>query len=196
MKLTAPQATIIAALIAVLGIVVGSFLNPFAEKLVNRPTPEPGSTAMAIEQIPQQIFAYAGNNNPDGGWGAFWLIYDEENVPNYKLEYSLPGGQYSYAGLAFLFTDGTNLSAYHAVESVVIFGGLNDVVDLYFKDIAGNFDTIRVANNGANEMVLRHEFTNFPDINFNAVKEFGIVASTDFTTGDHQVRIKNVRFAK
>lgn len=196
MKLTAPQATIIAAFIAVLGITIGSFLNPLAEKLVNQATPTPSLTSLAIEQIPQQIFAYAGNDNPEGGWGAFWLFYEHGNIPIYKLEYYLPEDRNGYAGLAFEFLDGSNLSTYKAVECTVVFSQQSDVVDLYFKDIADNFNAIRVANNGANEMALRYEFTNFPGINFNAVGEFGIVVSTDFTTGSHQVRIKNVRFVK
>ena len=49
---------------------------------------------------------------------------------------------------------------------------------------------------GSNEMIVRYEFKNFPNINVNAVKEIGIVAKTDFTTGSFQVVIKNIRFVR
>jgi hypothetical protein len=196
MQLTGPRATILAAVIAVIGIAIGAFLNPLANKLVNKPAPISDPTTLAIEQIPQQIFAYAGNNNPDGGWSAFWLYYEDEGNPVYKLEYALPEDKNGYAGLAFEFNDGANLSAYQAVECTLIFNQPSDVVDLYFKDIAGNFNTVRVANNNTNEMTVRYEFTNYPEVNFNAVNEFGLVVSTDFSTGSHHVRIKDVRFVK
>jgi hypothetical protein len=196
MKLTGPLATILAALIAVIGIAIGAFLNPLAVKLVNKPMPTPNPASLMLEQIPQQVFAYAGNNNPEGGWSSFGLTYTSGGKPVYHLDYSLPDDQSGYAGLAFIFADAVNLAPTGAVECTLIFSKQNDVVDLYFKDIAGGFNTIRVANNGANEMDLRYEFTNFPEINFNAVSEFGIVTSTDFTTGSHQVRIKDIRFVK
>lgn len=196
MQLTGPRATIFAAVIALIGIGVGAFLNPLAEKLINTPVPTPDSTSLALEQIPQQIFPYAGNNNPDGGWSAFWLYYEDGGKPVYKLEYALPDDKDGYAGLAFEFSEGQNLSEYKAVECTVLFNQQNDVIDLYFNDIAGNFNTVRLANNTTNEMTVRFEFTNFPAVNFNALSEFGIVVSTDFTSGSHHVRIKDVRFVK
>jgi len=151
--------------------------------------------SLAIEQIPQQqVFAYADTNA--GAWGAFWLVHDNIDIPIYRLDYWLPSDKSAFAGLAFQFPDGTNLSSYGAVECKIIFTQSPDQVDMYFKDIADNYNTIRIANNGANEMVVRYEFTNFPAINFNAVKEFGLVVATVFFTGGHQVRITNVRFVK
>lgn len=196
MKLTGPQATVVAAIIAVIGIVIGSFLDPLANKVINKPAPTQNPTYLAVEQIPQDIFAYGGNNNPDGGSGVFVLIGDQENVPNYKLDYSLPGDKYGYAGLAFNFHESMNLSSYSAIELIIVFSQPFDEIDLYMKDIGSNFNTMRVVSSGANEMVLRYEFKNFPSINFNAVKEIGMVASTDFSTGTHQAILKNIRFAK
>jgi hypothetical protein len=195
-KATDWSVPIIVALIGVFGTCITAFFTvPAFQTWVGAFFPHSDSKSLDIEQIPQEIFAYA-DNNPDGGWGTFWVVYDDKNSPIYKLDYFLPGDKHGYAGLAFKFVGGSSLSAYDTVECVVVFSQLSDVVDLYFKDIASNFNTIRVANNGAKEMVLRYEFTNFPNINFNAVKEFGIVVSTDFSTGSHQVRIKNVRFTK
>ena len=154
------------------------------------------SDTLAIEQISQDIFAYAGNNNPDGWSGTFVLINDREKVPNYKLDYSLLDDKYGFAGLAFNFHESMNLSAYSAIEFVIIFSQALDEIDLYFKDDGKNFNTLRVVSGGTNEMTLRYEFKNFPDINFNAVKEIGLVASTVFSTGTHQIVVKNIRFAK
>ncbi len=151
--------------------------------------------ALAIEQIPQRVFPYYGEAENVGGFAKIEMIFDGiDEKPSYELNYNIPGDQKGYAGMAFQFVEGSNLSKYNAVECTVVFNQLSDVVDLYFKDIASNFNTVRVSNNGANEMMLRYEFTNFPKINFNAVKEFGIVVSTDFSSGNHRVRIKNVRF--
>lgn len=190
------RATIIVAIIGLLGIIATAILNPLGQKLADNPASTPNSTSLSIEKIPQDIFAYAGNNNPDGGGGTFVLINDQETIPNYKLDFSLPGEKHGYAGLAFNFHGSMNLSEYSSIECIIIFSQPRDEIDLYFKDIGSKFDTIRVVGNGTNEMSLRYEFKNFPDINFNAVKEFGIVASTDFSTGTHQVVLKNIRFTK
>ncbi len=196
MKLTSPQATILAAVIAVLGIVVGAFLNPFATKLINQPEPTPNPKSLAIEQIPQQVFAYAGNNNPDGGGSTFWLIYDDTNIPSYRLDYSLPADKNGYAGLAFQFTESQNLSIYKAIELTLIFGRANDEIDFYIKDIGKAEGKIHIVATGVGEMTMRYEFSNFTTVNFNAVKEVGLFSETKFSTGNHQVRIKGVRFAK
>jgi hypothetical protein len=151
-------------------------------------------TTLEIEKIPLDVFAYGGNDNPDGGFGTFVLINNSEIIPNYKLDYFLPGDKRGYAGLAFNFHEGANLSTYHAIEVVVLFSSPLDEIDLYVKDLGGSFNTIRVVGNGGGEMTLRYEFKNFPNINFNAVKEIGLVASTEFITGAHQVVVKQIRF--
>jgi hypothetical protein len=196
MNLTVPKAMIWAAIIGVIGVVLGAFFGPFFKKLIDQPVPTTIPASLAIEQIPQQVFAYAGNDNPEGGWSAFGLDYDDKSIPIYKLDYSLPTDKKGYAGLALNFLKGQNLSGYHAIECTIIFAEPLDDINLYIKDISNNFKTIRVAGNGAAQMNLRYEFTNFPDINFNAVQEVGIIADTEFSTGNHTVRIKNVRFVK
>ena len=68
------------------------------------------------------------------------LIFDASTgKPSYELGYNLPGDQNGYAGLAFQVKEGSNLSAYNAVECKVAFSQLSDVVDLYFKNIARQF---------------------------------------------------------
>lgn len=183
--------------IAIIGLVGGvliAVLTPFAVKWANRPEPVQEAVSLAIEQIPQQVFSYADTSS--GGWSALWLISEHVDAKTYRFDYWLPEGKSGYAGLAFQFLEGSNLAGYSAVECTVTFSQSPDTIDLYFKDIADNFNTIRVTGNNTNEMNLRYVFTNFPGINFNAVKEFGVVVNADFSTGGHQVFIENVRFVK
>ncbi len=199
-RLTGKQnKTLIAvALIGALAtILVGVLALPPFQEWIRNLGREQKIEALAIEQVPQRVFAYYGQVENVGGFAKLDLLFDgTDGKPVYALAYNLPGDQTGYVGLAFQFEAGSNLSNYDAVECTVTFSQLSDVVDLYFKDIANNFNTIRVSNNGANEMRVRYEFTNFPKINFNAVKEFGIVVSSDFSTGSHQANLKNVRFVK
>lgn len=53
MQLTGPRATILAALIAVGGVAVGAFLEPLADKLINKPASDSNPASLALEQIPQ-----------------------------------------------------------------------------------------------------------------------------------------------
>jgi hypothetical protein len=151
---------------------------------------------LAIEEIPQNVFVFAGNDNPDGGWGVFYLVYDENHIPVYQMDYSLPGDRYGYAGLVFQFPEGYSLSEYRGVEFTIIFPGLSNQIDLFVKDIADNNNKLTISSNGMNELELSYSFTNFPDINFSAVKEIGVIASTDLSRGDHQVKLKKIRFVK
>ena len=192
------KGVILGALIGALATVITALLAfpPFQDWVRTWGKPLESQQEIAIEQIPLDIFAYAGNNNPDGGTATFVLIVDDANTQNYKLDYSLLGDKYGFAGLAFNFHESMNLSTYKVIECILIFSQPLDEINLYIKDIGKNFNTIRIVSNGSGEMALRYEFRNFPDINFNAVKEVGIVASTDFSTGTHQVVIKNIKFAK
>jgi len=186
---------ILVAIIGALATIIVTLLTIFKEPILDRFN-SPDLKALAIEEIPQNIFVFAGNNSPDGGWGAFSLVYDDKHILNYRMEYSLPEDKYGYAGMVFQFPEGHNLSAYKAVEFTIALKVPTDAIDLFIKDISNNNNKIHIAGNGQNEMVLSYEFTNFPEINFNAVKEVGVIASTDFSKGDHQVRIKSVRFVK
>ena len=163
---------------------------------VNTPIAPNKVDTLAIEDIPQKVFVFAGNNSPDGGWGAFSVIYDIEHNLNYRMEYSLPEDKYGYAGMAFQFPKGYNLSEFEAIKFTILFRVPTDEMDLFIKDISDNNNSIHITGNGDEQMDLRFEFTNFSNINFNAVKEIGVLANTEFSTGSHEVWIKNVHFVK
>lgn len=189
-------AMIIVAVISSVTTLLVAIITPFqdwAYSLIH----DQGPAALEVEQASPRVFAYYGEAENAGGFGRLELIFDEGGQsPAYELTYNLPVDASGYAGMAFQFGAGLNLSKYAAAECELLFTQPGDVVDLYFKDIAGHFDTVRVSNNGADEMALRLEFVNFPGINFNAVWEFGMVVSTDFSTGSHKVQIKGVRFSE
>lgn len=149
--------------------------------------------ALAIEDIPQNVFVFAGNN---GAWGAFSVIYDNELRLNYRLEYFLPDDIQDFAGITFQFPGGYNLSEYNAVKFTILFNEPTDEIDLLIKDIGDNENSIHITGNGDKQMDLRFEFANFPKINFNAVKEILFMAKSDFSPGSHDVQIKNVHFVK
>jgi hypothetical protein len=151
---------------------------------------------LEIEQIPQHVFVFAGNNNPDGGYGTFDLIYQEGAHPVYQMTYSLPTGKYGYAGLVFQFPDGYDLSDYQEIKFSLHFQQPGDQIELYIRDIAGHNNTVQVGGNGQSELELGSAFSNFPDINFKAVKEIGWIASTTYAQGDHQLQVKDVYLVK
>jgi len=188
---------IVVAVISLIGnLVLGYWQFILKPGEANQLTATPEPSSLAIENIPLDIFAYGGNGESEGGFGTFVLIHDRENIPNYKLDYSLPNDRHGYAGLAFNFHDSMNISGYNSIEYMILFSQSRDEIDLYIKDVSDHFNTIRIVNNGANEMTFRHEFKNFPSINFNAVKEIGLVVSTEFSTGTHQVVVKDIRFTR
>jgi hypothetical protein len=186
---------VLVAIIGALATIIVTLLTIFKEPILAWFT-APDIKSLAIEEIPQKVFVFAGNDNPDGGWGMFDLIYDNMHTPVYQMSYSLPDDKYGYAGLVFQFPDGYDLSDYTAVEFTIQFGEATDKIDLFIKDIGNNNNKISIAGNGENEMNLIYQFSNFPGINFSAVKEIGVFASTDLAAGYHQVKVKNVHFVK
>ena len=187
---------VIQALAIILSAVIGAVVGPVVIKCIGGDCGTKPNSLAVEEIIPQNVFVFTGNNNPDGGWGAFSLVYDDKHIPNYRMEYSIPEDKNGYAGMVFQFPKGQNLSAFKAVEFAIMFNMPSDEIDLFIKDISENNNRIHIAGNGARELNLTYEFTNFPDINFNAVMEIGIFANEDFARGSHEVRIKDLRFVK
>jgi len=189
--------TIIVAIISLIGnLMLGYWQFILKPGEAEKPEHALPSESLAAEQIPLDLFAYGGNDNPDGGYATFVLVNDREAVPNYRLDYSLPADKYGYAGLAFKFHESMDLSTYDAIECAITFSRPAGEIDLYLKDMDDHFNTVRVISSGVGEVALHYDFQNFPDIDFNAVREIGLVASTDFSTGLHQVIIRNIRFAR
>jgi hypothetical protein len=194
-KLTDPQALVMAAVIGVIGIVVGAVATPLAQKWVNSPATPDTPQSLEIEQIPQNIVSYAGNS-AEGNWSGFLLIYDNSTTPVYELNYVLPVDKAGFAGLVFQFAESQNLSEYHAIQFELVFGQPNDEIDFFVRDISNNVSRVHVVANSQSEMILRYEYSNFNNANFNAIKEVGLDATTDFISGNHMVRIKNILFVK
>jgi hypothetical protein len=197
MKLTGPQATILAALIAVLGIVVGAFLKPFATKLINQPEPTPNSAFQAIEELPVSVFVYDGSGEKLGGWAGLGISY-LNSTPNYQFSYYVPKDQTGYAGIAFRFSEGENLSKYQHVEFTIQFDDKESehVIDFYLTDISGQKDYVRVTEIGSDKKSESQLLSKFANVNLNAIKEIKFNTGNTFVTGDHHTTISGIRFVQ
>ena len=155
----------------------------------------PGADSLSIEQIEQRVFAYDGSAEDLGGWANYDTFFDGvDGKPHYELNYDIPGDETGYAGLAFQFERGVNVSMYKAIALTLEFEGVNNPIDLYVKDISGNGKSVRIVSNSTDGMPLRYEFSNFGDVDFNALKEIGINVDNSFTSGSHSVTIYSIYF--
>ncbi|MBL6960646.1 MAG: hypothetical protein ISR59_06015 [Anaerolineales bacterium] len=190
------KTAIIVAFIGVVGIVIGAILGPLVEKWMNGLGEEKAPVYLPIEEIPQKIFPYAGNDNPNGGWSTLWLIYDEEKSPAYKFEYNLPVDKYGHAGLAFQFDEPQNLDAYSAVEFTIQFSEADGRIDFFIKDNTDKNAQMQVVAKGTGEAVIQYRFSNFPGIEFSAIKEIGLNVDTTVITGNYRLEIKDIHFVE
>ncbi len=151
--------------------------------------------SLAVEEIPQRVFAYYGNAVNLGGVSTVNLAYDGSSpYPSYMLDYNVPAGQTGYAGMAFQFNNGQNMTRYNAVEFTIQFNEINVPIDFYVKDISNEDGYIRILSTSTDKMKLRYELGNFKQVNFNALKEVGFNSDNSFSSGRHIVTISGIRF--
>jgi hypothetical protein len=195
MKLSGPLATVIAAGLVLVSGVVGAFLNPFASKLINPPEKTPDSASLAIEQLPATVFIYDGRDQNLGGWTSLSISY-VDSAPNYQFNYFVPADQAGYAGMAFRFSEGQNLSKYKRVEFTLHFDGKEPehVIDIYMTDIGGQKSYIRVTEIGDSQKKEGELLSNFAGVNLNAIKEITFNTDNTFVSGNHQVTISDINF--
>jgi hypothetical protein len=200
-NLTEPKAILIAALIAILGIVVGAFLNPLASKWINQPEPTLNPTSLAIEQIPLKLYTYQGDTDTTCscvGVAHMEFRYDANLLPGYTLNYVFPdnNSNYGYAGLVFKFENAQNFSNYSAVEFSIVFSDPNDQANVDITDISGLKVPYHIVDNGAHENKVVIPFSNYKGTEFNAVSSIGFSANTGFSLGKHKFTVNNIRFIK
>lgn len=151
---------------------------------------------VAIESNQMHIFAFAGNNNPDGGWSAFDIYYKEDNEIIYNFLYSLPkDGQSGYAGLAFNFDHSVDLSAFESLSFLLMISP-SEEVDLVIKDIAGHEQRYRLKGSLQSETEMNIALSNFKNVNLKAVQEVVFFADTGFITGDHSLSVKDIYLSR
>jgi hypothetical protein len=197
LELNGPRATILAAIIAVIGIAIGAFLNPLAEKVVNKPTPTQDSTVLKIEQLPLTIFTYDGREKNIGGWSNLGISYLDK-IPYYGFSYSVPADQTGYAGIAFRFIDGQNISEYQRIEFTIKFDDKESEhsIDLYLADISYQKSHIRITVIGSEERKESHLLSNFSGVNMNAIQEITFNIDNSIAAGAHSITISNIRFSQ
>ncbi len=159
--------TILVAIISLIGnlfSVYWQFIRKPDE--ASQRTPTPVSNSLAIEQIPQRVFAYYGNAENLGGFATVNLAYDGmAPYPSYILDYNVPEGQTGYAGMAFQFDEGQNVLGYKAIEFTIQFNDVNIPIDFYVKDISNKGGNIRILSTSTEKMKLRYDLGNFKDVN-------------------------------
>ena len=171
---------------------IGAGMTYFVTTYEKAPPPQ---TEVAIESIPMHVFAFAGNNNPDGGWSAFDVYYKENKEIIYNFLYSLPtDGQSGYAGLAFNFDHSVDLSEFESLSFLLIIPPTEEV-DLVIKDISGVEQRYRLRG-GLTETQMNIALSNFKGVNLKAVQEVVFFADTGFITGDHSLSVTDIYFKR
>ena len=112
------------------------------------------------------------------------------------MKYTIPENQTGYAGVAFQFKNGLNVSSYKTIVFKIRFDDVGNSVDFYLKDIGGKKSSIRIVSNDTNELTLRYELSNFPEVNSNALLEIGLNIQDVFSTGQDTVTIRQISFEK
>ena len=153
--------------------------------------------SLAIEQISQRVFPYYGEAENVGGFAKIELLFDGvDEKPSYEFKYTLPANQPGYAGIAFQFENGINVSSYRTIVFKIQFDDVGNSVDFYLKDIGGKKSSIRIVSKDTNELTLRYELSNFPEVNSNALLEIGLNVQDVFSSGQHTVTIRQIRFER
>ena len=197
MKLTSPQATILAAVIAVLGIVVGAFLNPIATKLINKPEPTPNPRSVTIEQIPFTIYPFDGNDNPSCCVGQSYFEYtiDKDLTPIYGLDYILPENdpRHGYAGIAFIFEQSQDFSNFETLEFSVNFGETINQVDVSMEDITLAEADFHITGSNAQANSFIVPISNFKKINLKAVRSIEFQVNSTYASKTNWVDVFHIR---
>jgi hypothetical protein len=165
--------------------------------IATRPSapPAPGGETR-IEELPVHIFAFAGNNNPEGGWSAFDFFVDPDLKPVYMFQYSLPtDGSEGYAGLTFKFEQGADLSEFRTL-SFLLRIPTSEEIDLVLRDIAGKELRYRLKGGPQSETQMDIALSNFKDLNLKAVREVMLFADTGFVTGGHTLSVKDMKLVR
>lgn len=153
--------------------------------------------SLAVEQISQRVFPYYGEAENVGGFAKIELLFDGvDEKPSYEFKYTLPANQPGYAGIAFQFENGLNVSSYKTIVFKIQFDDVGNSVDFYLKDIGGKKSSIRIVSKDTNELTLRYELSNFPEVNSNALLEIGLNVQDVFSSGQHTVTIRQIRFER
>ena len=189
---------ILVAVISLIGTCLTAFFAiPGFQNWVGSLFTPPNPKSLAIEQIPQRVFPYYGEAENVGGFAKIELLFDGvDEKPSYEFRYTLPADQPGYAGIAFQFENGLNVSSYKTIVFKIQFDDVGNSVDFYLKDIGGKKSSIRIVSKDTNELTLRYELSNFPEVNSNALLEIGLNVQEVFSIGQHTVTIHQISFEK
>jgi hypothetical protein len=183
--------TILVALISVLGNLILGYWQ-----FISKPGPASESNLLAIEQIPQQVYAISGNNENLAGSANLQLLYGTRVLPTYILYYNTPKDKIGYAGLLFRFSQSVNISEYSAISFIILFQTENDGIDIYLKDISNTSARIRIIGSTVGETEEIIPLKNFAKVNLNAISEVKFYSDSGFMNGSHEVAIHSIQFVR
>jgi len=202
-EITQAQASIIAAVIGGLFLIILAFLTPWAEIIVKQPTRTPKATSLAIEQLPFTIFPFDGEHDPNNvgcctGSAYFKYAINADHLSEYAFDYSLPADsqKLSYAGLAFVFDESQILSEYQNIELTITFSNQANQIEIRFEDIALINEAYRIVGKTNSQNTIIVPLSNFVKTDLKAVRAIDFQVDSHFALGNGTVVIKNIKFTK
>jgi hypothetical protein len=164
---------------------------------------------VSIEEIPFEVFAYGGDNDPTIGKGSGTLLVVRNGITGteYYLDYFLPDEGDGYAGLAFRFLDSQDWTPYEFVEVTISFEDKEASCDFGIRDYADEVGYVRLGGsdpssdialtiNGKQQTAKIPLATNFKTVNRKIVHELIFNADSYFVRGHHVLKIISVKLLK
>jgi hypothetical protein len=225
--------TIIAALLSTIGIVLVAYFGylglvkssptttvpvptqEFAQSLILTQEPSQENTedklVLPIDDLPFNVFGWTYTDvESERGEAHLGVINDNQGNKHYNLQYYLPvsSTQPSWSGIAFTFSNSTDLNDYEYLSISITFGSPEAVCNLDMRDISEKGDHVLIGLNrvypdditvvevGHNQIIKIPIHVYYNQINKKAVKDLGCSVSTDFAQGKNEFTINNIEFSK
>lgn len=201
-EITPAKATIVAAIIGVIGICLGAILTPVVEKLINQTTSTRRMTSLRLEENPFTVYPYDGEHDDDVdccfGMADFEYVLDSNLEPGYALQYEIPAisEKFGYAGIAFVFEQSQNFSEYKKIEFSVAFTNEAEKFELNFEDIAGTKEPYLIVGKLDSENTYVVPLNNYKAVDFKAIRAISLQVDTQFIRGNGRIVVKDITFTK
>jgi hypothetical protein len=160
--------------------------------LTATPVPVLNTGILSIEkQFPIKVFSYDGSEKSVGGFAELTPT-DMNGSPIYIFHYSIPNSGIGYAGVAFRFSGGQDISYYKEIEFSLQFSKNDEPIDVYLADTKGNKKSFRIISTDANVVKKSFLLSNFTGVDLSTLKEVTLNAEEIFVRGDHKIIIHEI----
>lgn len=163
-----------------------------------------------IESIAQQVVSFDGRDQQKAGIGKLVIVWDEQNLYDYRLEYTMPSEEEAYAGIYFAFSPTEDLNRFNSISTTISFSNSSAQCAIYLQDQNGVQSYVRLTDAGTERTGKSVTFTpaakgftfiipineNFTDVPINkgSIAGVGFGVNKDFTVGEHHCVIHDLRF--